>query len=186
MSLWLDQPPDHWFQRTATRCAAADRRWAISLHHSARNPLVIFVLILVSWLGDGWVWYATMVALPAIFGWSGWPCTLQMLSVGSINLLVYLCLKHSIGRPRPYVNCDGIRACTRVLDQFSFPSGHTLHAVAYAMIISHHYSSFTAGLWLFAALVAASRVMLGLHYPSDVLAGGTIGATMAGIVLAWP
>lgn len=175
-----------WIQRTAVRCANVDRRWAHALHRVSAWPAVMATLRVVSWLGDGPIWYATMAGLPILLGWSGWPCTLQMLSVGGINLLIYLCLKHGIGRPRPYVSCPDIRACARALDRFSFPSGHTLHAVAYAIIISHHYPSFALPLWVFAALVSASRVVLGLHYPSDVLAGGAVGGMIAEVVLAWP
>jgi undecaprenyl-diphosphatase len=175
-----------WVQRATSSCADADRRWAITLHRAAGRPLALSVLRLVSWLGDGPLWYATILALPVLHGWSGWPCSLQMLTAGAFNLLIYVCLKHGIGRSRPYIDCPDIRACARALDRFSFPSGHALHAVSYAMIIAHHYPSLTLALWAFVVLVAASRVTLGLHYPSDVVAGGAIGAAVAGIILAWP
>jgi undecaprenyl-diphosphatase len=65
------------------------------------------------------------------------------------------------------------------LDRYSFPSGHTLHAVSFTTLA---VSSFPELAWLlvpFAALIAASRVVLGLHYPTDVAAGALIGATLA-------
>ena len=186
MLSWPDPERGEWVHRAANRFADVDRRWAITLHRAGSGPAALFVLRLVSWLGDGPLWFATMLALPLIDGWAGWPCTLQMLTTGAINLLLYLCLKHGIGRSRPYMDCPDIRACARALDRFSFPSGHALHAVAYAMIIAHHYPALTFAVWGFVILVAASRVTLGLHYPSDVVAGGAIGATIAGIVLAWP
>lgn len=175
-----------WIQRAASNCADADRRWAITLHRAAARPAALVVLRIVSWLGDGPLWYAIIIALPVLNGWSGWPCSLQMLTAGAFNLLIYLCLKHGIGRSRPYMDCPDIRAHARILDRFSFPSGHALHAVTYAIIITHHYPSMTFALWGFAALVAVSRVTLGLHYPSDVIAGGAIGSAVGGIILAWP
>ena len=146
----------------------------------------MMLMIGVSWLGDGPLWYALIVGLPLAGGWAAWPCALQMLCLGAINLLVYLCLKHGIGRRRPYVDCPDIRACARALDKFSFPSGHVLHAVAYAMVVSAHYPAWSSLLWAFVVLVAASRVTLGLHYPSDVAVGGLVGALSASVILAWP
>ena len=70
------------------------------------------------------------------------------------------------------------------LDQFSFPSGHTLHAVGFSVVAVAY---FPVLIWLvlpFTLLVAASRVILGLHYPSDVLAGALVGLSIADTVLA--
>jgi undecaprenyl-diphosphatase len=61
------------------------------------------------------------------------------------------------------------------IDEFSFPSGHTLHAVGFALVVTHHYPDAGAVLWPFCASVAMSRVVLGLHYPSDVLAAIGLG-----------
>jgi undecaprenyl-diphosphatase len=82
-------------------------------------------------------------------------------------------------RERPYISLAGIVPGTRALDRYSFPSGHTLHAVSFTTLA---VGSFPELAWLlvpFAALIAASRVVLGLHYPSDVAAGALIGATLA-------
>ncbi len=186
MSPWRDFDHSAWIERAASSCADADRRWAVTFHRAGGHPSALFVLRIVSRLGDGILWYAFIIALPVVYGWSGWPCSLQMITAGAFNLLIYLCLKHGIGRSRPYMDCPDIRAGARALDRFSFPSGHALHAVAYAIILSHHYPQLTLALWAFVALVAASRVALGLHYPSDVVAGGMIGAAVAAIILAWP
>ena len=82
-------------------------------------------------------------------------------------------------RERPYISLAGITPGTRALDRYSFPSGHTLHAVSFTTLA---VASFPELAWLlipFAALIAASRVVLGLHYPSDVAAGALIGAALA-------
>ena len=64
-------------------------------------------------------------------------------------------------------------------DQFSFPSGHTITAFAVAVSLSMFYPSLTVGLLFCAVSVAASRILLGMHFLSDVLAGAVIGTTLA-------
>ena len=64
------------------------------------------------------------------------------------------------------------------LDEFSFPSGHTLHAVSFGIVAAGWFPVLALPLALFAVLVAMSRVVLGLHYPSDVLAGAALGAAL--------
>ena len=177
MWLWLEQRQARWLER--------DRRWALALHRGAAYPDLLAVLVAASRLSDGALWYVVIAALPLIDGAAGTACAVQMAAAGAANLVFYLCLKYGTGRPRPFDACPGIRACVRALDRFSFPSGHTLHAVAFAVLLSHHYPGLAPPLWSFAALVAASRVVLGLHYPSDVLVGAAIGLLTANVVLAW-
>ena len=76
-----------------------------------------------------------------------------------------------------------IKAWVAPLDEFSFPSGHTLHAVAFTLVALTYYPLLAWLLIPFSASVAASRVVLGLHYPSDVLAATVIGSTLAGTSL---
>ena len=69
------------------------------------------------------------------------------------------------------------------LDEFSFPSGHTLHAVSFSLIAIAYYSWMLWPLLLFTVLVAMSRVILGLHYPSDVLVATGLGVLLAEVSL---
>lgn len=167
------------------RWAERDRRWATALHRASAQPQVLLLLVACSRLGDGGPWIALMLALPLFGGNEGGLAALQMAAAGAINLALYLGLKRGIGRPRPFIDCPGIRCCTPPLDRGSFPSGHTLHAVAFTLILAAHYPALAVPLWAYAALVAASRVVLGLHYPSDVLAGAATGLLTAALALAW-
>lgn len=137
----------------------------------------------VSRLGDGVFWYALMAALPIVFGESAWPVVLQMIVAGTAGVLLYKWLKSKTLRPRPYQAYPDIVAGAAPLDSFSFPSGHTLHAVSFSLVACTHFPALEPVLFPFAALVALSRPILGLHYPSDVLAGAAIGAVLASIVL---
>ena len=69
------------------------------------------------------------------------------------------------------------------LDEFSFPSGHTLHAVSFSLIALAYFPVLMPILLPFTLLVALSRVVLGLHYPSDVIAATLIGCALGGASL---
>jgi undecaprenyl-diphosphatase len=102
-----------------------------------------------------------------------------MIFVGAIGSATYAMVKRGTSRPRPYETLREIAAHARALDAFSFPSGHTLHAVAFALVAGAYYPRLVPILAGFALLTGLSRVMLGLHYPSDVLAGAALGALIA-------
>ena len=168
---------------TQRRWAECDRVASQLLHRASQRPWLVTLLIGVSRLSDGALWYVAVLTLPWIGGPQGVPCALRMLLLGAVDLGVYKILKKHFARPRPYVACPDIRACTKSLDEYSFPSGHTLHAVGFGVLLCAYYPALAMLLWPFAVLVALSRVVLGLHYPSDVVAGAVIGFFMAESVL---
>lgn len=139
---------------------------------------------IVSRLGDGAFWALGGVALYAVQGPASLPAILRMAATGGAGVLIYKLLKNRLVRERPYINHGGILCGTAPLDRYSFPSGHTLHAVSFTILIGAAEPLLAAVAAPFAALVAASRVVLGLHYPSDVVAGAALGATLAGTSLA--
>ena len=157
-----------------------ERSFSLWLHHAAARAFAVPLLTLVSRLGDGWIWYAVVAALPWFAGAAGTACAVRMVAVGLVDLLIYRIVKRWIARPRPARSCPGIRECTRPLDEYSFPSGHTLHAVAFSVVLGAYFPGCRPVVWAFTALVALSRVALGLHYPSDVLVAALIGALTAG------
>jgi undecaprenyl-diphosphatase len=163
--------------------AARDLSCAQWLHRAARYQALVRVLVVVSRLGDGVFWYVLIAALALLGGTHGRDVAMQMLLAGALNLPLYFWLKHAIGRPRPYVNCPDIPACARALDRFSFPSGHTLHAFTFLIICTWYFPAAALALAPFVVLIAVSRVALGLHYPSDVVAGAMLGSAVAGGVL---
>lgn len=163
--------------------ADRDRQWAQAMHRSVERALVARVLVAVSWLSDGMLWYALVLLLPWVGGAVGTASALRMAVLGGLNLLVYSIMKRHFARPRPFVACDDVRARARSLDEFSFPSGHVLHAVAFGTLLCTYYPGIDWIVWPFAMLVALSRVVLGLHYSSDVLVGAAIGAATARLIL---
>jgi undecaprenyl-diphosphatase len=153
--------------------------WCLRLNRTCSSPAVRDLFAAVSRLGDGTVWYALIILLPIVYGESALFPAVRMAVVGIIGLALYKVLKSRLVRERPYISLAGIVPGTKALDRYSFPSGHTLHAVSFTILA---VASFPMLGWLlvpFAVLVAASRVVLGLHYPSDVAAGALIGAALA-------
>src|SRR5664280_2453151 len=129
--------------------------------------------------GDGWLWYGIAVVI-LLFGGP-----MRFRAVGAAGLAaasgiaIFLTLKKATGRRRP---CAFEPHCWATLlppDQFSFPSGHTITAFAVAVSLSLFYPELGIGLLFCAVSVAASRILLGMHFLSDVLAGAAIGATLA-------
>jgi len=148
-------------------CVAANR-WG------ARRAVGLFFGA-ISRLGDGVFWYSLMAVLAVIGGKQGVFAAIHMALTGLTALLLYRLLKRWTRRPRPFRVCPGVIAHVPPLDEFSFPSGHTLQAVSFSIVAISWFPALAPLLIGFTSLIAASRVILGLHYPSDVLAAIGIG-----------
>lgn len=161
------------------RFDAAELSLCLLLNRGCTSRAVREFFNVVSRLGDGVFWYALILVLPLLFGDSGRVPALQMAVTGLIGVALYKALKHTLVRERPFIHCDRIWLGTAPLDRYSFPSGHTLHAFGFAILMTAYHPPLGWLVWPFTALVAASRVVLGLHYPTDVLAGAAIGTALA-------
>jgi undecaprenyl-diphosphatase len=174
-------PP--WLETGRARGVAWDLRCARSLHRVSRRPALHRVLVLCSRLADGPMWVLSLALLPLFGGPGAGRVTIVALVLAAANLTLYWAIKLATRRERPFRCCADIRACVPAPDLFSFPSGHTLHAVSFAVLFGGQFPALAALLWAFGVLVAVSRVVLGVHYPSDVVAGAALGAATAHIAL---
>ena len=129
-----------------------------------------------SLLGDGWVWYGLAVII--LFGGG----QARFVTVGSSALaagsgiVLVRALKRISGRKR---SCALEPHCwAKVLppDQYSFPSGHTITAFAIIVPLSIYYPHPLHVLIFLAVSIVVSRILLGMHFLSDVLAGALLGA----------
>jgi undecaprenyl-diphosphatase len=95
-----------------------------------------------------------------------------------VGVAMFLKLKRSFGRKRPCAIQPHCWATLLPPDQFSFPSGHTITAFSVAISLSAYYPFLLPGLLFCAISVAVSRVLLGMHFLTDVLAGAAIGGLL--------
>lgn len=160
-----------------------DAALCVQFNRASRQRACLRLFAAVSRLGDGVFWYALMLVLPLVYGVQALPAVALMGLTGLLCLTLYRWLKSKTSRPRPFAGNELIEMSVAPLDQYSFPSGHTLHAVAFSVVAVFFYPGL---LWLllpFTVLVALSRLVLGLHYPSDVVAGALLGGGLALIML---
>lgn len=139
---------------------------------------VRYWMIVATRMGDGWVWYTLGLALLAFGGAQRYVATGSAALAAVAGILLFKLLKKMSQRPRP---CQIEPHCwARVLppDKFSFPSGHTMTAFSVALAISYFYPSLEGLLFFLAASIGASRILLGMHFLSDVLAGIVLGVAL--------
>ena len=129
--------------------------------------------------GDGWLWYAMGLITLWLGGDQRFPAIGAAALAAGAGIAAFLSLKKATGRQRPCALEPHCWATLLPPDRFSFPSGHTITACAVAVSLSLFYPELTAGLFFCALSVAASRIVLGMHFLSDVLAGAAIGSALA-------
>ena len=128
--------------------------------------------------GDGWLWCAIAAALLLDGGENRFRAVAAAALAVSAGIALFVNLKKACGRKRPCALEPHCWATLLPPDQFSFPSGHTISAFAVTVAIAHFYPSLRGGLMFAASSVAISRVILGMHFLSDVLAGAAIGSLL--------
>lgn len=100
----------------------------------------------------------------------------------AIERPLYWILKNSCQRRRPPEAIPSFTSVIKASDRFSFPSGHTCGAFLLAAIVTQHYPPLAAPMYLWAGGVGLSRVVLGVHFPTDILAGALLGSAIAWLV----
>jgi undecaprenyl-diphosphatase len=140
-----------------------------------RAAKIAAVSRLFSRLGDGYCYALLGLSLVWLEQQSGSDFLRTGLIAFAIELPVYLLGKNLIRRQRP---CDAIFDINAFLvpsDKFSFPSGHTAAAFVMAALCGFYYPDFGAFAYILATMIGSSRILLGVHYPTDILAGMVLG-----------
>jgi undecaprenyl-diphosphatase len=123
------------------------------------------------------VWLALAGALTVLRRSAG--PFLLVAATALVSNLVVTGLKHAVGRERPPAVILDPKPLMEVPTTSSFPSGHAATSFACALIMARLAPGLTIPLFVLAALIAFSRVYVGVHYPFDVLAGTAVGLTIA-------
>ncbi len=163
----------------------ADLRLFNRVFRHSRAPGFISLARAVSRSGDGFLHVLT----PALLWLLDVPAIGDFCAVLASALLVERCiywgLKNSLRRRRPQEYMPGFKSLIVASDRFSFPSGHSSAAFLLATAACAVYGPPVAPMFLWAGSVAASRVVLGVHYPGDTLAGALMGSGIAYSAAAW-
>ena len=135
-------------------------------------------MIVASRVGDGWLWWSIGLILLVFGGPNRFRAVGAAALAEAVSATLFLSIKKLAGRKRP---CDIGQNCWATLlppDQFSFPSGHSMTAFSVAVPLSLFYPSLEAGLLFCAVSIALSRIVLGLHFLSDIIVGSALGAVI--------
>lgn len=134
--------------------------------------------------GDGWLWFILGLVILLYAGMEALAALGAAALATAAGIGLFICLKRKTRRSRP---CHIEPHCwANVLppDHFSFPSGHSITAFAVVLPLGLFFPSLMLALLFCAVSVAASRIVLGMHFLSDVLAGSAIGS-MLGYAAFW-
>jgi undecaprenyl-diphosphatase len=148
--------------------------------HRWRAPRWFRILMILSTRGgDGWLWYALGIILYFYGGAHRFAAIGAAGSAAVAGIFLFRALKKTSHRQRP---CEIEPHCWSSIlppDRYSFPSGHSITAFAVAVSIGLFYPELLAWLLTAAVLIAASRIILGMHFLSDVIVGSAIGVALA-------
>jgi undecaprenyl-diphosphatase len=154
-----------------------DARWSNTLRVAEKPGRLRTIAMFFAHSGDSWFWGLGLILLWSLGNifWKKW-AVYELFWISLLAVLV-MALKFMIRRRRPEGDWGAIYRNT---DPHSFPSGHAARAFLIAAIASALGPAWLAlALWIWAPLVAVARVMMGVHYVSDIAAGAVVGVIVA-------
>jgi undecaprenyl-diphosphatase len=162
---------------------AAARLWLAS-NHTPRLDAVMLAASFVGRAGLVWLVLGTILWVLRVASPSGvWRMAVAIFIAGQLTDLV---VKPAVARVRPFSAVMDVRVIGERPTTYSFPSGHAATAAAAAFALSRAWRGSRAFCWTLAAVIAFSRIYVGVHYPLDVLGGMLLGIAAAYFALGGP
>jgi len=155
-----------------------DQRLMLRIHRWNAPRWVRLWMLCATRGGDGPLWYSMLAVVLAVGGESRFVAAVSSSLAVAMSIGLFLVLKRLTNRRRP---CHIQPHCWSQLlppDQFSFPSGHTLSAFAFCLPLAAYYPQMATGLYFCAISIGISRIVLGMHFLSDVVAGAILGSAL--------
>ncbi len=162
-----------------------DLSWLEKINHGLQNPFFDWLLPLISMAGGGGMIWIVFSLVLLTSGRSGTKkvAILMLMSLFISFLAGEEGLKHYFQRPRPFETIPDVDLLVKPPGSYSFPSGHAANAFASGLVLARMIPVLAWPVLILAALMAFSRVYVGVHYPLDVIAGSLLGAACALLVL---
>lgn len=158
---------------------------------AARSDALTAVVLVVTEIGAFWTMAGLILLITVALWWVSKRSAVFFLLASAGAGLLNLAAKLLVERPRPYV-AEVVEA-VYAAGGWSFPSGHAMGTMGFALSVYFvsrrlrpriQWLALAFGLTLTGS-VGASRIYLGVHYPSDVLAGWALGAAWVLVLYAW-
>jgi undecaprenyl-diphosphatase len=150
-----------------------DQRVFYAINKTVAYPWLDAAMRSVTWLGEGELIFIAALII-VLFLKKKRISGMLLLAGSTVSYYAVSFLKEQVARPRPFTVLSDVHLVMKA-NGYSFPSGHATLSFMAAAVLSGCFKRYTAAFFSLAALVALSRVYLGVHYPSDVVSGAALG-----------